>query len=42
VRVVDPETGNTRVEFRREGRALGGEDPEAQMSMSVASGGGGP
>jgi phage protein D len=41
VRVVDPETGGTRVEFRRDGRALGGEDPEAHMSMSVASGGGG-
>jgi phage protein D len=32
VLVIDPETGTTRREYRRDGRALGGEDPEARMS----------
>jgi phage protein D len=35
VLVVDPETGATRREYRREGRALGGEDPEARVSHEV-------
>jgi phage protein D len=29
VRVIDPQSGATRIEYRRDGRALGGEDPEA-------------
>ena len=33
VEVVDPETGATRVEYRRDGQPIGAEDPEAQMSV---------
>lgn len=33
VEVVDPVTGATHVEYRRDGRALGAEDPEAGMSV---------
>jgi len=33
VEVVDPETGETRVEYRRDGRPIGAEDPEAGMSV---------
>jgi phage protein D len=36
VLVVDPETGATRREYRRDGRALGGEDPEARLSHEVS------
>jgi len=36
VRIVDPETGASRIEYRREGRPLGGEDPEAMMSVPGA------
>jgi phage protein D len=38
VRVINPNAGTTHVEYRREGRSLGGEDPEAHMSI-VAEGG---
>lgn len=31
--VVDPERGGTHVEYRRDGRAIGAEDPEAGMSV---------
>ena len=31
--VVDPETGATRIEYRRDGRRIGHEDPEAGMSV---------
>ena len=31
--VVDPERGGTHVEYRRDGRAIGAEDPEAAMSV---------
>jgi hypothetical protein len=30
VEVVDPDTGRTRVEYRREGRAIGASDPEGR------------
>ncbi len=33
VEVVDPATGTTHVEYRREGRPLGAEDPESGMSV---------
>jgi phage protein D len=33
VRHIDPETGAMRTEYRRDGRALGGEDPEAIISQ---------
>jgi len=33
VEVVDPETGSTRIEYRRDGRRIGFEDPEAGMSV---------
>ena len=33
VEVVDPETGSTRIEYRRDGRRLGYEDPEAGQSV---------
>jgi phage protein D len=33
VEAVDPETGSTRIEYRQEGRRVGYDDPEAQMSM---------
>lgn len=33
VEVVDPEGGGTHVEYRRDGRAIGAEDPEAGMSV---------
>ena len=33
VEAVDPETGATRVEYRRDGRRIGHEDPEAGMSV---------
>ena len=33
VEVVDPETGATRIEYRRDGRPIGYEDPEAGMSV---------
>ncbi len=33
VEVVDPETGATRIEYRRDGRPIGHEDPEAGMSV---------
>jgi phage protein D len=36
VLVIDPETGATRREYRRDGRVLGGEDPEARMSNEVS------
>jgi len=39
VEVVDPETGATRIEYRREGQPIGAEDPEAQMSVPVDAGG---
>ncbi len=31
--VVDPESGTTHLEYRRDGRPLGAEDPEARMSV---------
>lgn len=31
--VVDPESGRTHLEYRRDGRPLGAEDPEARMSV---------
>lgn len=34
VEVVDPETGSTRIEYRRDGRPIGAEDPEAGMSVA--------
>lgn len=34
VEVVDPETGSTRIEYRRDGRPIGAEDPEAGMSVT--------
>jgi phage protein D len=34
VEVVDPETGATRIEYRRDGRPIGAEDPEAGMSVA--------
>jgi len=33
VEAVDPETGATRIEYRRDGRRIGFEDPEAGMSV---------
>jgi hypothetical protein len=33
VEAVDPETGSTRIEYRQDGRRVGYDDPEAQMSM---------
>ena len=33
VEAVDPETGATQIEYRRDGRAIGAEDPEAGMSV---------
>ena len=33
VEAVDPETGATRIEYRRDGRRIGHEDPEAGMSV---------
>jgi hypothetical protein len=33
IEVVDPERGGTQVEYRRDGRAIGAEDPEAGMSV---------
>ncbi len=33
VEVVDPESGRTHLEYRRDGRPLGAEDPEAGMSV---------
>ena len=33
VEVVDPETGSTRIEYRRDGQTIGVDDPEAQMSV---------
>lgn len=39
VEVVDPETGATRVEYRRDGQPIGAEDPEAQMSVPLDAGG---
>lgn len=30
---IDPRTGASRVEYRRDGRAIGAEDPEARMSV---------
>jgi hypothetical protein len=30
VEVVDPETGATRIEYRRDGRPVGAGDPEAR------------
>ena len=33
VEAVDPETGATRIEYRRDGRPVGAEDPEAGMSV---------
>ena len=33
VEVVDPDTGSTRIEYRRDGRRIGVEDPEARMSV---------
>ncbi len=32
VEVVDPASGASHVEYRRDGRPLGAEDPEARMS----------
>jgi len=32
VEVVDPDTGRTRVEYRREGRAIGASDPEGRRA----------
>lgn len=34
VEVVDPETGSTRIEYRRDGRPIGAEDPETGMSVT--------
>ncbi len=39
VEVVDPDTGATRVEYRRDGQPIGAEDPEAQMSVPLDAGG---
>ena len=39
VEVVGPETGATRVEYRRDGQPIGAEDPEAQMSVPLDAGG---
>jgi phage protein D len=36
VLIIDPETGRMRREYRRDGRALGGEDPEARLSHEVS------
>jgi hypothetical protein len=33
VEAVDPETGSTRIEYRRDGRRIGYDDPEAGMSV---------
>lgn len=33
VEAVDPETGSTRIEYRQDGRRVGYDDPEAQMSV---------
>jgi len=33
VEVVNPESGATHIEYRRDGRPIGAEDPEAQMSV---------
>ena len=33
IEVVDPETGATRIEYRRDGQTIGVDDPEAQMSV---------
>lgn len=35
VEVVHPDTGATHIEYRRDGRAIGAEDPEAGMSVSL-------
>ena len=35
VEVVNPDTGATHIEYRRDGRAIGAEDPEAGMSVSL-------
>ena len=40
VEVVDPETGATHIEYRRDGQPIGAEDPEAQMSVPIDTGGG--
>ncbi len=33
VEVIDPASGASHVEYRRDGRAIGAEDPEAGMSV---------
>jgi hypothetical protein len=31
---IDPQDGSSRVEYRRDGRVIGAEDPEAGMSRA--------
>lgn len=35
VEVVDPDSGGTRIEYRREGRPVGGDDPEGLRSVAL-------